>query len=213
MQKAKKNIRGGLGERCLNQILTGVKQNLIFVENVVNCNKCGWGAKWTTLLECLSRRPLLTARSLKLPESIWKEIAFMFTTLAALATLLAIVGDVLMIWMFADSVRNKKKWGCLPVPQAPPKSRAGRESYRIPSFFTYLYYITGTQKLQVNFSLCFDLLYSICGSRKKYQLKWKNFAVINILPSVVICRRLVECIQARDAPLIRVVHFSLNQDI
>ena len=33
----------------------------------------------------------------------------MFTTLAALATLLAIVGDVLTIWMFADSVRNKKK--------------------------------------------------------------------------------------------------------
>jgi hypothetical protein len=33
----------------------------------------------------------------------------MFTALAALATLLAIVGDVLTIWMFADSVRNKKK--------------------------------------------------------------------------------------------------------
>lgn len=28
---------------------------------------------------------------------------------AALATLLAIVGDGLTIWMFVDSVRNKKK--------------------------------------------------------------------------------------------------------
>lgn len=75
------------------------------IEEGCQCPAC----QWTTLLECVNGRPLLTARSLKLPKSIRKEIAFMFTALAALATLLAIVGDVLTIWMFADSVRNKKK--------------------------------------------------------------------------------------------------------
>jgi hypothetical protein len=45
MQKAKKNIRGGLGERCLNQILTGIMQNLIFVEKCGKLQQVGLGCE------------------------------------------------------------------------------------------------------------------------------------------------------------------------
>lgn len=126
---------------------------------------------------------LLTARSSKLQKALRKETASMFTAFATFATLLAIVGDILTILMFVDSVRSKKKWGHLWTRQAPPKSHARRESYGIPFPFLSLVY-HGFTGIASSFSCVEGFFLSICVSRKKYRKNLNNFWFCVYLRSV-----------------------------